>query len=56
MSRQIYLIGEPATKENEREALVLWKAGFFTDRHAAGKMAKELGYKVIPLRKNPTQP
>lgn len=53
MTRQIYVIGEP--QETEREILVLWKAGWFTDRVAAAKLAREMGYKVIPIRKNPTQ-
>lgn len=53
MTRQIYLIG---TMSDGKHAVILWELGWFSDRIAAQEKAKETGYEVIPLRKNPTQP
>lgn len=53
MTRQIYLIG---TMSDNKHAVILWELGWFTDRKAAQIVAKDQGYDVIPMRKNPTQP
>lgn len=52
-ARQIYLIG---TMLENKFAVILWELGWFTDRTAAAKAARDSGYDVIPIRKNPTQP